>query len=288
MLKPLPPRRVNNPVDRVSVDTWNRMVTCIEWLLKHLTPDNRTIYFDGTGQLTAKQSAAESSEAISRYLFSVTIIQDVDADGKTHTYANIYRVAEWIKVFGVRRTFPLAPAIIDITDALSSGNVKIGVKVLGFDSPETSGNIVCQYVINENDNFPLQPCAIIAVVYASRLNVKMLPYGDGIFRVDEFTGTPVCWPYYNNGDIKVVCGEFYKTYPETSAPAPGVMFDYPGFFNLFFTLAYNEEDHTYSGAWNVLSSGSPDGMFIPVFQNDDGEDMAAKPVVLNFFEYYLL
>ena len=60
MLKPSPPRRVNNPVDRVSVETWNRMVTCIEWLLKHLTPDNRTIYFDGTGQLTAKQSAAES------------------------------------------------------------------------------------------------------------------------------------------------------------------------------------------------------------------------------------
>lgn len=224
------------------------------------------------------------------YLFGVSVYQQANEEGNTRTYAHIYRGPEWIKVFGRERTSPLVPSVIDITEALAQGRVEIGVKVVGFDNEDiTKGNPVCQYVINgSRGSRPLQPYRSFVVIDTD-LDFEVIPYGDGVFYVDEFTGSPPCWSYYDGNTVKIICREVADSSirPKLKANVPQTIFDYPGDCNLYFVLTYNDTDSTYSGAWQLLESGSPDNMYITILQNRKNEDMLAMPY-LNFFLYYLL
>lgn len=225
------------------------------------------------------------------YLFGVSLSQSEDEAGNTRTYAHIYRVPEWIKVFGSERTSPLVPSVIDITEALAQGRVEIGVKVVGFDNEDIAkGYPVCQYVVNGNkDSRPLQPYRGFVVIDTD-LDFKVIPYGDGVFRVDDFTGSPACWSYYDGNSVKVVCRVVNDTSvnPGLSADVTQTVFDYPGNCALFFVLNYNEADGTYSGAWQLLASGTPDGMYIQALNNKDYNREMEKLPDLNFFNRYLL
>lgn len=224
------------------------------------------------------------------YLFGVSLSQSEDEAGNTRTYAHIYRVPKWIKVFGVERMSPLVPSVIDITEALAQGRVEIGVKVVGFDNEVLAkGYPVCQYVVNGyEDSRPLQPYRSFVVIDTD-LDFEVIPYGDGVFHVDEFTGSPPCWSYYDGNTVKIICREVADSTvrPELKANVPQTIFDYPCDCNLYFVLTYNDTDSTYSGAWQLLESGSPDNMYITILQNRKNKDMIAMPY-LNFFLYYLL
>lgn len=225
------------------------------------------------------------------YLFGVSLSQSEDEAGNTRTYANIYGVPKWIKVFGRERMSPLVPSVIDITEALAQGRVEIGVKVVGFDNEDlTKGYPVCQYVVNGyEDSRPLQPYRSFVVIDTD-LDFEVIPYGDGVFHVDEFTGFPVCWSYYDGSTVKVVCRGVlnYNVYPRLNADVPKTVFDYPGDCALFFVLNYNEADDTYSGAWQLLASGIPDGMYIQALNNKDNNREMEESPDLNFFNRYLL
>lgn len=248
------------------------------------------LYSTGTPNGTGYGIVLLGGQDFPNYLFGVSVYQQANEEGNTRTYAHIYRVPEWIKVFGREKTSPLVPSVIDITEALAQGRVEIGVKVVGFDNEDIAkGYPVCQYVINGyNDNRPLQPYRSFVVIDTD-LDFEVIPYGDGVFHVDEFTGSPPCWSYYDGNTVKIICCEVAdpSIRPELKANVPQTIFDYPGDCNLYFVLTYNDTDSTYSGAWQLLESGSPDNMYITILQNRKNKDMIAMPY-LNFFLYYLL
>lgn len=225
------------------------------------------------------------------YLFGVYLYQSEDEEGNTRTYADIYSVPEWIGALGRTKRSTLIPTVIDITDALAQGRVEIGVKIVGLDNEDiTDGSFVCQYVINGySDNRPLQPYRGFVVIDAD-LDFEVIPYGDGVFHVDEFTGSASCWSYYDGDSVKVVCRTVYDTSvnPRLSADTPQTVFDYPGDCALFFVLNYNETDGTYSGAWQLLASGTPDGMYIQALNNKGNNREMEELPDLNFFNRYLL
>ena len=166
-----------------------------------LTPSDTgydLLYSTGTPNGTGYGIVLLGGQEFLNYLFGVSVFQQADEEGNTHTYAHIYSVPKWIKVFGRERMSPLVPSVIDITEALAQGRVEIGVKVVGFDNESISaGNPVCQYVVNGyEDNRPLQPYRTFVVIDTD-LDFEVIPYGDGIFYVDEFTGSSPCWSYYD-------------------------------------------------------------------------------------------
>lgn len=225
------------------------------------------------------------------YLFGVSVYQQADEEGNTRTYANIYSVPKWIKVFGREKTSPLVPSVIDITEALAQGRVEIGVKIVGFDNEDlTKGYPVCQYVVNGyGDSRPLQPYRGFVVIDTD-LDFEVIPYGDGVFHVDEFTGYPPCWSYYDGNSVKVVCSAVYDTSvnPRLSADVPQTVFDYPGNCSVIFVLNYNEDNSTYTGAWQLLENVPFDGMYVKVLDNYNKNDEMQKIPNLNFFNRYLL
>lgn len=249
------------------------------------------LYSTGTPNGTGYGIVLLGGQDFPNYLFGVSVYQQANEEGNTRTYAHIYRVPEWIKVFGRERTSPLVPSVIDITEALAQGRVEIGVKVVGFDNEDiTKGYPVCQYVINGyNDNRPLQPYRSFIVIDTD-LDFEVIPYGDGVFYVDEFTGSPPCWSYYDGNTVKIICREVADSSvrPELKANVPQTIFDYPGDCRLYFVLTYNDTDSTYSGAWQLLGSGRPDAMYIQVLDNTDDNDTMQKLPDLNFFNRYLL
>lgn len=249
------------------------------------------LYSTGTPNGTGYGIVLLGGQDFTKYLFGVSVYQQADEEGNTRTYANIYRVPEWIKVLGLERMSPLVPSIIDITEALAQGIVEIGVKFVGFDNENFGGgHPVCQYVINGySDSRPLQPYRSFVVIDTD-LDFEVIPYGDGVFHVDEFTGSPPCWSYYDGNSVKVVCSIVSDTSvnPRLSADIPQTVFDYPGDCVLYFTLAYDDTDSTYSGAWQLLESGRPDAMYIQVLDNTDDTDTMQELPDLNFFNRYLL
>ena len=246
------------------------------------------------GQINGRSIAMLGQQSTPRYLFGVNVILGVDADGKTHTYANIYRVPEWIKVFGYTKASPLIPTVIDITEALAQGSVEIGVKIVGNDNEDiTVGNPVCQYVINgSQDSRPLQPWAKFATITMSSTagaKVSAIPYNNGVFDIDGFSGVPSCWSYYNNGEIKIVCPETYAITPNIHGDVQQAIFDYVDNYVLYCVLTYNDADSTYSAAWqwSDITTMKNTEMYIPVLYNYNDDKMTAK-TYFNFFTYYLL
>lgn len=259
-----------------------------------LTPSSSgydLLYSTGTPNGTGYGIVLLSGQDFPKYLFDVKVYQQADEEGNTRTYANIYNVPKLIRMFGWQKISPLIPAVIDITEALTQGRVEIGVKVVGFDNAVlSSATPVCQYVVNGyEDSRPLQPYRGFVVIDTD-LDFEVIPYGDGVFHVDEFNGLPVCWSYYDGSTVKVVCrGVFnYNVYPTLNADVPQTVFDYPGDCALFFVLNYNEADGTYSGAWQLLANGTPDGMYIQALNNKSKSQEMEELPDLNFFNRYLL
>lgn len=251
------------------------------------------LYSTGTPNGTGYGIVLFGGQEFPKYLFGVNVYQQTDEEGNTRTYANIYSVPKWIKVFGYTKASPLIPTVIDITEALAQGSVEIGVKIVGNDNEDiTVGNPVCQYVINGSQGSrPLQPWAKFATITMSSTagaKVSAIPYNNGVFDIDGFSGVPSCWSYYNNGEIKIVCPETYTTIPHTN-DVPQAIFDYVDNYVLYCVLTYNDADSTYSAAWqwSDITTMKNTEMYIPVLYNYNDDKMTAK-TYFNFFAYYLL
>lgn len=246
------------------------------------------------GQINGRSIAMLGQQSTPRYLFGVNVILGVDADGKTHTYANIYRVPDFIKAFGNITSFPLKPTSIDITEALASNGVaELAVQFLGFGSEDyIAKNPVCQFIINPERNAyrPFQPYTSFAWIN-DELETSILPYSDSTLIVGEEVNASACYPVYLNNAIQIVARkvDLVAVNPKLSASVPQTVFDYPGNCNLFFTLSYNDETSEYTGAWKLLATGTPDGMYILVQSNTTDDDILVDyQNAFNFFAYYLL
>ena len=311
MLKPSPPRRVNNPVDRVTVETWNRMVTCIEWLLKHLTPDNRTIYFDGTGQLTAKQSAdmtVQRSIMTEPHMFDIKL-ESRGTDGEVKVFAIISNPPKYIVAFNKVTSNSEAVFInteIDVTEFIrGKSRFGIHIKLLGF--ADDYNGAYFEYIASLStfdfqNNF--RPSSCIAVIDEAG-DIAYEYNGTGnYFYIDgqgrtESTGA-MYFPLYSDDGIEYIGVDIQNSdiHPRPRTLAPEILNHYirleqpdgePSIdWDVYVLLLIDEADHWryHAEVVTVLKTDDePEGMNIKVQYRVSPN---ADNTPLNFANRYLL
>lgn len=254
MLKPSPPRRVNNPVDRVSVETWNRMVTCIEWLLKHLTPDNRTIYFDGTGQLTAKQSAdmtVQRGIMTEPHMFDIKLESRV-TDGEVKVFAIISNPPKYLVAFN--KVVASSEAVfvnteIDVTEFINSNSrFGIHIKLLGFANARSGAYFAYEASSTLTDyHYKFRPSVGIAAVDRYG-NITYQCGADDYLYIDAYGFTAsrgaMYFPLYSTDGAEYIGVDLHSSdiypRPQVLSPAPDS-----------YCIALTQPDGEPEEAWEV-------------------------------------